>query len=142
MACSTEVNHWVTKVHGLSKAMINSKSSETGFVSVQDLVGEANAAYTMLLTANCWGPTGETDSGSALDVLACTKTEINNLIKSKCPLCSNSATILKMALPPQISEPATSVCVPNISNMIAHKTRPALGHGNPRCPKPHGKPFR
>ena len=52
MAHSTKVNHWVTKDHGLSKSVIHSKSSEHGFVSVQDLVEEANVEYTMLLNAN------------------------------------------------------------------------------------------
>ena len=83
MAHSTEVNHWVTKVHGLSKSIIDSKFSKDGFGSVQDLVEEANAEYTMLLTANCWGHSGKPDSVGAPEALACTKMEINNLVQKQ-----------------------------------------------------------
>ena len=83
MAQSTDVNKWVTKLHGLSKATIYARSLETGFVSVQDLVEEANAEYTLLHTANHWGPKGKVDSGNAPEGLSFTKTKINNLVQKQ-----------------------------------------------------------
>ena len=51
MSWSTEVNQWVTKVHGFSKAIIDSKSGEVGYMSIQLLI-EANVEYAMLITTN------------------------------------------------------------------------------------------
>ena len=68
------------KVHGLSKATIDGRPLQVGFVSVQDLVEEANAEYTLLDIANNWGPKGKVDSGNAPEGLSLTKTEINNLV--------------------------------------------------------------
>ena len=79
---STEINKWVTKFHGLSKTPIDSKSLDSVFVSVQDLV-EDNAEYTLLLTANQWGPKGKVDSENAPGALTFTKMEINNLVQKQ-----------------------------------------------------------
>ena len=51
MSWSTEVNQWVTKAHGFSKAIIDITSGEVGYMSIQVLV-EANVEYTMLITTN------------------------------------------------------------------------------------------
>ena len=83
MARSTAVNQWVTKVHGLSKATIDARSAEPDYVSVQDLVEEANAEYTLLSTADRWGPSGKADSGNPPEALTFTKAEINNLVQKQ-----------------------------------------------------------
>ena len=82
MAQSTAVNQWVTKVHGLSRATIESRAGEPDYISVQQLVEEANAEYTLLLTAKRWGPSGKSDAGNPPEaMMSFTKTEINNLVQ-------------------------------------------------------------
>ena len=82
MARSTAVNQWVTKVHGLSRATIESRAGEADYISVQQLVEEANAEYTLLLTAKRWGPSGKSDAGNPPEaMMSFTKTEINNLLQ-------------------------------------------------------------
>ena len=44
---------------------------------------EANAEYTLLHTANHWGPKGKVDSGNAPEGLSLMKTEINNLVQNQ-----------------------------------------------------------
>ena len=84
MARSTAVNQWVTRVHGLSKAAIDARSTEPDYVSVQDLVEEANAEYTLLSTAERWGPTGKKgDTGNAPEALTFTRAEINSLVQKQ-----------------------------------------------------------
>ena len=51
MAQSSTISKWVTHVHGMSKAEIDSRSSNPVYIAVQTLVEEANLEYTILLTA-------------------------------------------------------------------------------------------
>ena len=93
MARSTAVNQWVTKVHGQSKAAIEARAAEPDYISVQQLVEEANAEYTLLLTAKRWGPSGKSDIGNPPEaMLTFTKTEINNLVQKTVSAAMKSGT--------------------------------------------------
>ena len=59
MARSGAVSEWVTQIHGMSKAAINACSGDDNYISVQTLVEEADAEYTMLMASNRWGPQGK-----------------------------------------------------------------------------------
>ena len=58
MARSAVVSKLVMQIHGLSKAIIEAKDSNPEYISVLSLVEEANAEYTMLVSADQWGPKG------------------------------------------------------------------------------------
>ena len=59
MSRSTAITSWVTTVHGLAKADISTREGDPDYISVQMLVEEANAEYTMLSVAKHWGPKGK-----------------------------------------------------------------------------------
>ena len=56
MAKSGAVSEWVTPIHGMSKVDIDAHSGDDNYISVQTLVEEANAEYTMLVASNRSGP--------------------------------------------------------------------------------------
>ena len=60
-------------------------------MSVQMLVKEASAEYTMLSASDHWGPHGKTDNGAALEGLS-TKAELNTLVQKQV-----SATLKQMS---------------------------------------------
>ena len=82
MARSGAVSEWVTRIHGMSKADIDSRSGDDNYISVQTLVEEANAEYTMLVASNRWGPQGKQDPSGAPEALF-TKAELNTLVQKQ-----------------------------------------------------------
>ena len=63
----------------MSKVDIDAQSGDDNYISVQTLVEEANAEYTMLVASNHWGPQGKQDSSGAPEALF-TKPELNTLV--------------------------------------------------------------
>ena len=82
MARSGEVSEWVTRIHGMSKADINACSGDDNYISVQTLLEEANAEYTMLVASNHWGPQGKQDPSGAPEAHF-TKAELNTLVQKQ-----------------------------------------------------------
>ena len=82
MARSGAVSEWVTRIHGMSKADIDVCSGDDNYISVQTLVEEANAEYTMLVASNHWGPQGKQDPSGAPEALF-TKAELNMLVQKQ-----------------------------------------------------------
>ena len=80
MARSGAVSEWVTRIRAMFKADIDSRSGDDNYVSVQTLVGEANAEYTMLVASNRWGPQGKQDPSGAPEALF-TKAELNTFVQ-------------------------------------------------------------
>ena len=66
----------------MSKAAINAHSGDDNYISVQILVEEANAEYTMLVASNCWGPQGKQGPSGAPEALF-TKAEVNTLVQKQ-----------------------------------------------------------
>ena len=66
----------------MSKADIDAHSGDDNYISVQTLVEEANAEYTMLVASNCWGPQGKQDPSSPPEALF-TKAELNMLVQKQ-----------------------------------------------------------
>ena len=54
----------------MSKADIDARSGDDNYISVQTLVEEANAEYTMLVASNHWGPQGKQDQSGAPEALS------------------------------------------------------------------------
>ena len=50
----------------MSKVAIDARSGDDNYISIQALVEEANAEYTMLMASNRWGPQGKQDPSGAL----------------------------------------------------------------------------
>ena len=82
MARIGAVSEWVTRIHGMSKADINACSGDDNYISVQTLVEEANAEYTMLVASNRWGPQGKQDPSGAPEA-PFTKAELNTLVQKQ-----------------------------------------------------------
>ena len=82
MARSGAVSEWVTRIHGMSKAAIDARSGDDNYISIQTLVEEANAEYTMLMASNRWGPQGKQDPSGAPEALF-TKTELNTFVQKQ-----------------------------------------------------------
>ena len=64
------------------KADIEAKVANPEYISILSLVEEANAEYTMLVSAGRGGPKGELDQVGASEMLY-TKAELNNLFKNR-----------------------------------------------------------
>ena len=64
------------------KADIKAKDATLEYISILSLVEEANAEYTMLVSADQWGPKGKPNQGGASEMLY-TKTELNNLVQKQ-----------------------------------------------------------
>ena len=82
MARSRAVSEWVTQIHGMSKADIDARSGDDNYISVQTLVEEANAEYTMLVASNHWGPQGKQDQSGGPEALF-TKAQLNMLVQKQ-----------------------------------------------------------
>ena len=66
----------------MSKVDIDACSGDDNYISVQTLVEEANAEYTMLVASNHWGPQGKQDPSGAPEALF-TKAELNTLVQKQ-----------------------------------------------------------
>ena len=88
----------------MSKADIDARSGDDNYISVQTLVEEANAEYTILVASNRWGSQGKQDPSGAPEALF-TKAELNMLVQNKCQQLSRArilgaVTSLQQTLPP------------------------------------------
>ena len=69
MARRCAVSERVTRIHDMSKVDIDAHSGDDNYISVQTLVKEANAEYTMLVASNHWSPQGKQDPSGAPEAL-------------------------------------------------------------------------
>ena len=74
--------HLGHKSSWLAKADIDARDGDPDYISVQMLVEEANATYTMLSAAEHWGPKGKQDMDAAPTGLY-TKAELNSLVQKQ-----------------------------------------------------------
>ena len=65
---------------GWQEADIDAKATDSDYVSVQMMVGEANNEYVMLISSNCWEHSGELHECHAPEGLVFTKAEVNTLV--------------------------------------------------------------
>ena len=64
------------------KADIKAKDANLEYISILSLVEKANFEYTMLVSADHWGPKGKPDRSGAPKTLY-TKIELNNLVQKQ-----------------------------------------------------------
>ena len=114
----------------MSKADINACSGDDNYISVQTLVEEANAEYTMLVASNCWGPQGKQDPSGAPEALF-TKAELNTLVQKQV------SAALKGKNPGSSDKTSTNPVSTSSSNSSSKRTRFNCGspdHLKKDCP--------
>ena len=103
MARSGAVSEWVTRIHGMSKVSIDARSGDDKYISVQIVVEEANAEYTMLVVSNHWGPQGKQDPSGTPEALF-TKEEQNTLVQNQVSVAlkgkNRAVARLQQTMPP------------------------------------------
>ena len=64
----------------MANADIDARATDPDYISVLMLVEGANNEYAMIVSSNCWGPSGKLDNGNAPESLF-TKAQVNSLVQ-------------------------------------------------------------